>query len=608
MRTYRFALVVCLVSLMASFIPGLLMAYTWERTFGGPGGDTGMEVRQTPDGGFIVAGQNQSFGTEACNLIKVDRYGNEEWNRLFWGNGNTYCQSVHLTPDGGFMLSGPTGGSPGGGGPQTYLLKTDGLGNEVWSRILTGSGYRSELTSEGGYIITGSPYPWGYGQTLLVKTDSNGIEEWRKTIASGGGWGQEVRQTSDGGYIIVVNYGGVLIKTDPSGNKMWSKSYGVVHLGSVQQAADGGYIAVGGDNSDIYMIRTDPNGEEVWRTSFGGSGCWGRCIRGTSDGGYIVLGDCADVRLIKLDTNENKEWEKTFGGSDWDEGWFVQETREGGYIMTGRTWPFGQNDIYLIYYADDKIGPVPLNVEADPNPVAIDAAIALTATMDDSVTAASNIVSAEYSLDGGINWHPMSAQDGTFDSPIENVIATIVSPSSAGVYGVCVRGSDAAGNTGDKACILLAVFNPQGGYVTGGGWITSPAGAYTIDPLLTGKATFGFVSKYIKGANVPPSGQTEFQFKVADLNFHSDSYEWLVVAGSKAKYKGVGTINGTGNYGFMLSAIDGQISGGGAIDMFRIKIWDKVTGNIIYDNQTGASDLEDPTTVLGGGNIVIHKE
>jgi hypothetical protein len=140
--------------------------------------------------------------------------------------------------------------------------------------------------------------------------------------------------------------------------------------------------------------------------------------------------------------------------------------------------------------------------------------------------------------------------------------------------------------------------------VTGGGWIDSPAKAYTADPSLTGKANFGFVSKYQKGANVP-TGVTEFQFKVADLNFHSNNYEWLVVGGARAQYKGTGTINGSGSYKFILTAIDGQQPGGGGIDKFRIKIWDSADV-IVYDNQTGASDTADPTTALGGGSIVIH--
>ena len=105
-------------------------------------------------------------------------------------------------------------------------------------------------------------------------------------------------------------------------------------------------------------------------------------------------------------------------------------------------------------------------------------------------------------------------------------------------------------------------------------------------------------------ANVP-SGNTEFQFKAGDLNFHSTSYELLVVAGARAQYKGSGTINGTGDYRFMLTAIDGQVNGGGGVDKFRIRIWD--SDGVIYDNQLGAGDTENPTTLLGGGSIVIHK-
>ena len=121
---------------------------------------------------------------------------------------------------------------------------------------------------------------------------------------------------------------------------------------------------------------------------------------------------------------------------------------------------------------------------------------------------------------------------------------------------------------------------------------------------MTGKASFGFVSKYLPGATVP-TGQTEFQFKAGGLNFHSSLYEWLVVAGARAQFKGVGTINGGGNYGFLLTAIDGALPGGNGVDRFRIKITGP--GGIVYDNQPGAGDNDDPNTALGGGNIVIHK-
>jgi hypothetical protein len=124
--------------------------------------------------------------------------------------------------------------------------------------------------------------------------------------------------------------------------------------------------------------------------------------------------------------------------------------------------------------------------------------------------------------------------------------------------------------------------------------------------MAVGRANFGFVSKYQKGAKIP-TGETEFQFKAGNLNFHSSLYEWLVVAGARAQYKGEGTINGTGRYGFLLTAIDGQTTGGGGADRFRIKIWDFTSGVVVYDNQLGQPDEGDASTALSGGSIVIHQ-
>jgi hypothetical protein len=129
----------------------------------------------------------------------------------------------------------------------------------------------------------------------------------------------------------------------------------------------------------------------------------------------------------------------------------------------------------------------------------------------------------------------------------------------------------------------LVVYDPAGGFVTGGGWIGSAQGYCHLDAVCgaaEGKASFGFVSKYKKGATVP-EGNTQFQFQAGNLNFHSASYQWLVVnrTGTNAQFKGYGTINGAGDYGFMIWA------GDGSPDTFRIKIWvaDDET-NVVYDN------------------------
>ena len=197
-------------------------------------------------------------------------------------------------------------------------------------------------------------------------------------------------------------------------------------------------------------------------------------------------------------------------------------------------------------------------------------------------------------------------------TPQEGVISPVEAShayDSPGVYTITLTVTDSYDESGESIFQYVVVYDPNVGFVTGGGWIDSPEGAYPADPSLTGKANFGFNSTYKNKDDNIPTGQTEFNFNVADLNFHSGSYEWLVVAEHKAQYKGVGTINGSGNYGLMLTVIDEKLTPSTDKDLFRIKIWDKDDNDaVVYDNQMGDEDDADPATAIGGGNITIHEE
>ena len=258
---------------------------------------------------------------------------------------------------------------------QIYLIIT-------FSNTFGGSGddkgHSVQQTMDGGYIIAGTTSSFGAGANdfYLVKTDDNGNQQWYQTFGgSDDEWGDDVQQTTDGGYIIAgstysfsVGFREVyLIKTDGNGNQQWQQTFGGNSMDygrGIQQTMDGGYIIAGTTSSfgaganDFYLVKTDDNGNQQWYQTFGGSDNeWGADVQQTTDGGYIMVGTTSsigagdtDVYLIKTNNQGNAIWSKTFGGGDDDWGVNVQQSIDSGYIITGFTVSFGAGycDVYLI--------------------------------------------------------------------------------------------------------------------------------------------------------------------------------------------------------------------------------------------------------------------
>ncbi|HKS37493.1 MAG TPA: PKD domain-containing protein, partial [Verrucomicrobiae bacterium] len=246
----------------------------------------------------------------------------------------------------------------------------------------------------------------------------------------------------------------------------------------------------------------------------------------------------------------------------------------------------------------NNLPPVVTSVEGPTSPLPLGSAASVSVTFGDVGTLDTHTVR--------ISW-----DDGTADTVLSSggFIRTATHTYAApGVYTVGITVTDDDTGVATAMFQYIVIHEPSGGFVTGGGWIISPPGAYVADPSLSGKATFGFVAKPKSGLLVPV-GETEFQLHVAKFKFRSTVYEGLAIAGPLAQYTGSGTVNGAGNYGFMVTVTDGKLLGVLGLDGFRIKIWNKATGAVVYDNVLGALDVIGAANpqVIGGGSIVIHK-
>ncbi len=150
---------------------------------------------------------------------------------------------------------------------------------------------------------------------------------------------------------------------------------------------------------------------------------------------------------------------------------------------------------------------------------------------------------------------------------------------------------------------IVVIYDPNGGFTYGGGWFASPAGALKSDATATGKANFGYSVNYFKGA-ANPKGETQFELKVGDFEYNALNFEYLSVAGAKAQIKGTGKITGAqSGINFIITVTDGALDGT-RVDKVRIKIYNKNTGQVYYDNEQG-SDANNPVTNVGTNSQIV---
>lgn len=366
------------------------------RTFSAGGMNGGLALESTSDGGFIGTGQHESSGAGSCDLYvyKVNDCGDPEWFKTYGSGAEDGGKWIRQTPDGGYIIAGLS--HFGAGNYDNWLMKLDAAGNIDWNKLYGGGGNDYGIyvntTSDGGYIMTGFFENLGYGATdiSLVKTDGFGNTQWAKIYGGAGSdWGDYVEQTSDGGYLITAytdSYGAggpdvIILRVDANGTLLWAKTYGTPgddsqpwgNFGGI--TPDGGYIVcshtngAGAGNFDFWVFKTDANGNVQWSNTYGGVGEESaRHIEPTPDGGYIIGGYASswgaggyDGYVIEIDNTGNLQWSKVYGGAGTDRVVGIRNTLDGGYGMALVTTSFGANYFDPLFIKSDSVGYVGCN-------------------------------------------------------------------------------------------------------------------------------------------------------------------------------------------------------------------------------------------------------
>lgn len=412
----------------------------WEKSYGGKNAEYLFDAQPTADYGFILAGSSLSdkTGNKTDNnngdldywVWKMDEKGELEWQKSFGGSGFDLLQSIKNTKDGGFILAGTSSSNVGfqkkascRGVTDFWVIKLDAKGEEQWQKTIGGSGQDELLcafqTRDGGYMLGGSsssspviteskdsnekklldvtPDPYakleksrGNMDYWIVKLDKNGLVDWQKTY--GGEYADLLRsmeQTKDGGYILggysnspqsgdkTESTTGIgdywIIKIDGAGAIEWQQTYGGKgdnQLYVIHQTQDGGYIAGGNSNSttslssvggnvrsgtDYWVLKMDEKGTPIWSETYD----FGQVDVLTSlvenkDGTYLIGGHAQnesthglkktinkdetginDYIALKISATGEKIWDKTVGSEGEDILRKLIETRDGGYLMAG---------------------------------------------------------------------------------------------------------------------------------------------------------------------------------------------------------------------------------------------------------------------------------
>lgn len=440
---------ISVISVWIVFLAMVPLQAQWVRTYGGRDDDRAYSIRQTSDGGYIVAGYTLSFGAKDKDawIFKLNPAGAIEWQKRYGDEGDDEARSIRPTHDEGYVIGGLIYfGGMGFYPDDIWVYKLDSSGDVVWQQFngdvdphfhSNEAAYSVFPTSDGGCILAGerlinyeSPSERSYRFNVL-KVDADGLAEWQNFYGSKAydDKARSIQETSDGGYIVAgstESYGAGeqdfwIIKLDSAGENVWQKTYGGDqddYAESIQQTEDGGYIIAGVTKSfgvgqtDFWLIKIDRDGDIEWEKTYGGiEDEYAHSVQQTTNGGYIVAGATRsfgegelDILVLRLHPDGDIRWQRTFGGFSYESAFEVQQTNEGGFVVVGNTDSFGAGHRDIVVLKFDTNGQISSkekleNADAITNPYPCDIYMSSPRVL---VTESKAIVTSTNSGGGGI--------------------------------------------------------------------------------------------------------------------------------------------------------------------------------------------------------------
>jgi hypothetical protein len=360
------------------------------RTFGGKLKDVAYDVKQTSDNGFILVGTTNSYGAGETSiyLVKTDSNGIFKWSKTFDSFNINMAYSVAVNSDKGYSVFGYTN-SIGNGGYDTYLIKTDSLGNKLWEKTYGGTdwdfGYSHTQLADSGFVLCGSTYSYtnGNSDAYVIRTNKSGDTLWTRHFGDiGDDIAYSVIVKNDTNYVITGkkniaagNDDFLFILLDQKGTTISMKNYGGIKndfAKNICQTNDNGFALIGTSNSfstagdnDMYLIKVDSLGNPAWSQLYGSTGLdEGEDITQIRNGNFDITGvssgyGLGGTALAVLRVNANGNWldGAAFGGAKEETGYAICKTNTGGIVYTGYTTSLGQGqeDFYFVKMYNDSV-------------------------------------------------------------------------------------------------------------------------------------------------------------------------------------------------------------------------------------------------------------